>query len=142
MIRIEARILHRSVFIPEEKIICEIVFTNMAKKDHVTAAKQLSHQRHSSDTRVLAPERWSKNMIMDAKVSNDQSVTVAYASAQLYCQCNLNERKYRMPLNAISNKNERSTRHTSFSPDQGNVLSSCFKFLEEPSNQSQNLIAF
>ena len=126
MIEVKANILHRSVFIPEEKVVCEIKFTNKSRKDHASAIQQLAHQRHSSDTRIIAPGSWNKGISMNAKVSNDQSLSVAYASAQIYCQCSLNQRKYRIPPNFTTTKLDQSSKHTSFSSDQGIVsLSEC-----------------
>ena len=119
MMEVKATILHRSVFIPEEKLVCEIKFTNKSQKDHASAVKQLSHQRHSSDTRVIAPGSWNKSISMNAKINNDQSMSIAYASAQIYCQCNLNQRKFWVPPNFASNKFDQSSKHTSFSSDQG-----------------------
>ena len=119
MIEVKATILHRSVFIPEEKLVCEIKFTNTSQKDHASAIKQLSHQRHSSDTRVIAPSSWNKDISMNAKINNNPSATIAYASAQIYCQCNLNQRKFRIPPNFVSNKFDQSSKHTSFLSDQG-----------------------
>ena len=125
MIEVKATILHRSVFIPEEKLVCEIKFTNKSQKDHASAIKQLSHQRHSSDTRVIAPGSWNKDISMNAKINNNPSTSIAYASAQIYCQCNLNQRKFRIPPNFSSNKFDKSSKHTSFSSDQGECFYLC-----------------
>jgi len=118
MVEIRACILHRSVFIPEETVVCDITVANQNVKSLANAMKQKSHQRHSSDTRIIAPNSWTKGMSMNAKLSEDNVVTLAYASAQIYCQCTLNDRRFRLPQNSIS-KADHASKHTSFSPDQG-----------------------
>lgn len=119
MIEICARIIQRSVFITEEEITCEVKITNHGHNKNVNDEVKRRHSRHASDTRVIAPEAWNRGVNMEVK-SKDESVMLALASAQIYCHCDVNERRLRLPVSIHNHsKQDHVKQHTSFSPVMG-----------------------
>ena len=80
MVEIHAEILHRSVFIPEEVIQCQVTVHNRNK------------EKISSDGNANVSCSYLDNL------AKDGSTTVAWASAQISCQCYVNEKKIILPL--------------------------------------------
>ena len=123
MIEVTARILQRCVFIPDEKINCEVIITNrgLDDKKNITEGK---HTRHASDTKLIAPDVWNKNFNTSLK---NESINVAWASAQIYCHCDINERRLKLPK-SLRNHSDQAMQNTSFSPVMGIIF--LFKLLE------------
>lgn len=106
MIEVKARLLRGSVFFAGECIECEIIFTNTA-----SAAVSTSNQ--------------TCNHFSSSECRKEQSETdrLAWASAQIHCQCSVNESRVKLPTRIDRSSNELSTDSnascTSFVPSRG-----------------------
>lgn len=98
MLEVKARILSRSVYIPEETITCEVVVTHKVQTNDGSEEKNTTF--------------WNK---VNQGVPSEESITVAYASAQVYCQCHLNERRLQLPKPLLAHGNNHTSQMTSFS---------------------------
>lgn len=124
MIEIKARILQRAVFISGECLQCELTITNQGrtKRDSLKTDEKYVKSRQSAESVCLyEPESWTQNIPNTSKPKDieDDSVTLAWASAQIYCHCNINERKLHLPVNLHNHKQDHITKFTSFSPVMG-----------------------
>ena len=78
MIEVKARLLRGSVFFAGECIECEIIFTNTAREE--TCSPTCNHASNSECTKEKCePDR------------------LAWASAQIHCQCTVNEARVNLP---------------------------------------------
>ena len=110
-LNIEARLLQRSVFFTGETLHCEVSVTYLDPRE--------KHQsnKFSEDSRTTG--RLEQNHVAtDANKANEE-IIVAWASAQIYCQCHINESR------VISMNNIKGQSHlpadmvTSFVPTRG-----------------------
>ena len=108
MIEVKARLLRGSVFFAGECIECEIIFTNVADGKKGTCNQPCNH---------------SNNECLNQSYETDR---LAWASAQIHCQCTVNESRVILPatnsrmdrtLNQISADSNASC--TSFVPSRG-----------------------
>ena len=112
MVEIEVRLLRGSVYFAGEPIRCEITFTNTSKRGATNS--QESRMNH------LKPSQFSRKKVMGIE-------TIAWASAQIHCQCTINDSRIQMPekveksLQDSVQKNEDGT--TCFMPSKGSCLS-------------------
>ncbi|XP_065639842.1 RAB6A-GEF complex partner protein 2 isoform X1 [Hydra vulgaris] len=90
MLEVKARLLHRAVFIPEEPINCELIITNVDKSCQVS-------ENNFSTSLLNSLESFGKSKQNDFK-SNDHCATIAWGSAQIYCQCDINDKKVKIPV--------------------------------------------
>lgn len=104
MVEIEVRLLRGSVYFVGEAIRCQITFTNTAKRGlSVGQETRLNH---------IKPAQYSRNKVMGIE-------TVAWASAQIHCQCTVNDYRIKMP------ENSNQKRLQEFGP-KGEDASTCF----------------
>ena len=96
---ISARILSRSVYIPEETVQCEIILNYRGD--------QVKQNESGGISSWITP------------TNTDQSIEIAYASVQIYCQCIMSERKLRYPQPRIQRLVESAPEKTTFSPCAG-----------------------
>ena len=108
MVEIEVRLLRGSVYFSGETIRCQITFTNTAKRGVTNG--------HESRTNHAKPSQFSRRKVMGIE-------TIAWASAQIHCQCTVNDSRVQMPENDPKSlqksvpKTEQAT--TSFMPSKG-----------------------
>ncbi|XP_065670990.1 RAB6A-GEF complex partner protein 2 isoform X1 [Hydra vulgaris] len=107
MLEVKARLLHRAVFIPEEPINCELIITNVDKSCQVS-----ENNSYFSTSLLNSLETFGKSKQNDFK-SNDHCATIAWGSAQIYCQCDINDKKVKIPV--LFQKNFKNSQ-TSFKP--------------------------
>jgi hypothetical protein len=116
MIEVKARILQRPVFITGESVECEISITNNGKKK-----KKVSGAGRSCDDDMPdVPDAVTRSLSNEC--DEEENVTLAWASAQVYCHCLLNERHMKLPTNMKNYYNRQSSGSkfgTSFSPVMG-----------------------
>ena len=118
MIEVKAKIFQRSVFIAGECLECELMITNHGRTKKADENK-FTNNRRNSESCTYDPETWSRTNDVN-KIVKDESVTLAWASAQVYCHCNINERQLKLPVNLQNRiKQEHITKFTSFSPVMG-----------------------
>lgn len=80
MIEVKARLLRGSVFFAGECIECEIIFTNTASIKESNCSETSNHAL--------------KNECMKENSGTDR---LAWASAQIHCQCTVNESRVKLP---------------------------------------------
>ena len=102
MIEVRARLLRGAVFMSGETIQCEVTFTDLNNTD-------TSNCRTCSNTRESLKE-----------CKGDVEV-LAWASAQVHCQCFINESRVMFP-NSTSDRTLHSTSSTSFLATRGLYL--------------------
>ena len=108
MVEIEVRLLRGSVYFAGESIRCQISFTNTAKRGSTSGQE--------TRTNHLKPSQYGRKKVMGIE-------TIAWASAQIHCQCTINETRVKMPENEQKSlqesvpKTEDAT--TSFMPSKG-----------------------
>lgn len=108
MVEIEVRLLRGSVYLAGETIPCQITFTNTAKRGATSGQE--------SRTNHVKPSQFSRKKVMGIE-------TIAWASAQIHCQCTINDSRVTIPehdqkgLHESVNKNEDAT--TCFMPSKG-----------------------
>ena len=108
MIEVKARILHRPIFITGETVECEITITNNGR-----TKKKSSRDNSTTDADVVSRS-------LSNECDDEENVTLAWASAQVYCHCLMNERHMRLPANMKNYYNRHGgSRFTSFSPVMG-----------------------
>lgn len=98
MIEVKARLLRGAVFMSGETIQCEVTFTNLNNTD-------TSNCRACSDTRE------------NLKDSRSNAETLAWASAQIHCQCSINESRVVFPNSSDRMRHSQSS--TSFVATRG-----------------------
>lgn len=128
MIEIKGRILQRSVFIPGETVQCELVITNHGSSANNNVVDFLRERRHlnnnkrpMSDGLLYEQHVFSRTKSKEGNKKVDESVTLAWASAQVYCNCTINERHLKLPasFHNLSRKSSHTSGYTSFSPVMG-----------------------
>lgn len=106
MIEVKARLLRGSVFFAGECIECEIIFTNTANVGEKTGSETCNHALNSECTME--------------KCETDR---LAWASAQIHCQCTVNESRVKLPSRTDRMSDQFSTNLnascTSFVPSRG-----------------------
>lgn len=108
MVEIEVRLLRGSVYFAGETIRCQITFTNTSKRG--TTSGQDSRTNH------VFPSHFSRRKVMGIE-------KIAWASAQIHCQCTINDTRVQMPetaqkrLQESVEKSEDAT--TCFMPSKG-----------------------
>jgi len=119
MIEVKARILQRAVFITGECLHCEVIIINHGRK------RDQRDTNLSSDNPLIQihkPDIYSRTLSSDCdrKDDHDETVTLAWASAQVYCHCNINERLMKLPSDILYNSRQaHGSQFTSFSPVMG-----------------------
>ncbi|XP_028407114.1 RAB6A-GEF complex partner protein 2-like [Dendronephthya gigantea] len=109
MVEIEVRLLRGSVYFAGEPIRCQITFTNTAKRAATTSSQD-------SRTNHVKSSQFSRRKVIGIE-------TIAWASAQIHCQCTINDTRVQMPdierniLQDLVPKDEAAT--TSFMPSKG-----------------------
>lgn len=108
MIEVKARLLRGSVFFAGECIECEIIFTNVADGRKETCSQPCNHTNSDCSNQSYEMDR------------------LAWASAQIHCQCTVNEARVKIwPSNSRTDRtqNQISTGSnascTSFVPSRG-----------------------
>ena len=108
MIEVKARLLRGSVFFAGECIECEITFTNVADGKKESCSQTYNHTNDECSNQSYEMDR------------------LAWASAQIHCQCTVNESRVKIPasnsrmdrtpnqISAVSNAS-----CTSFVPSRG-----------------------
>ena len=108
MIEVKARLLRGSVFFAGECIDCEIIFTNVAGGRKETCSQPCNHTNSDCSNQSYEMDR------------------LAWASAQIHCQCTVNEARVKIwssnsrtdrTQNQISTGSKASC--TSFVPSRG-----------------------
>ena len=106
MIEVKARLLRGSVFFAGECIECEIIFKNTASVGKEACNPACSHALNSERTK----EKCEKDRL-------------AWASAQIHCQCSVNESRVKLPSRIDRTSDQLSTDSnagcTSFIPSRG-----------------------
>jgi hypothetical protein len=108
MVEIEVRLLRGSVYFAGETIRCQITFTNTAKRGGTSGQESRTNHVKSS--------QFSRKKVLGIE-------TIAWASAQIHCQCTVNDSRVTMPENdktpfqEVVPKTEQAT--TSFIPSKG-----------------------
>ena len=127
MVEIEVRLLRGSVYFAGEPIRCQITFTNTLKRSALSGGEPRTNHvisSHFTRRKVLGIE------------------TIAWASAQIHCQCTINDSRVRLPeadrksLQDTVDGSEDAT--TSFMPSKGQYFNSklCFFSLTFPEGAS------
>lgn len=115
MIEVKARLLRGCVYFAGETIECEIVFTCVEKTQGRTNNAACNHVDTETIERTCQVER------------------LAWASAQIHCQCTANESRVIIPkrLSQIPGQlsPETATSSTSFVPSRGEFVSSFVSLL-------------
>lgn len=107
MIEVKARLLRGSVFFAGECIECEIIFTNVADGKKETCSQTYNHTNSDCSNQGYEMDR------------------LAWASAQIHCQCTVNESRVKITSNSKTDRtqNQISTDSnascTSFVPSRG-----------------------
>ena len=112
-LNIEARLLQRSVFFTGETLHCEVSVT------YLDPRKSKHHQsnKFSEDSRTKG--HLEQNHV-DANFDNsNEEMTVAWASAQIYCQCHINESQVKSMNNIKGQSHLPADMVTSFVPTRG-----------------------
>lgn len=113
-LNIEARLLQRSVFFTGETLHCEVSVT------YLDPRKKQQSNKVSDDSRTKG--HLEQNHVDTNVNKSDEEITVAWASAQIYCQCHINESR------VISMNNIKGQSHlpadmvTSFVPTRGKFI--------------------
>ena len=108
MVEIEVRLLRGSVYFAGEPIRCQITFTNTAKRGATNG--------QDSRTNHVKSSKFSRRKVIGIE-------TIAWASAQIHCQCTINDTRVQMPeieknvLQDLVPKDEAAT--TCFMPSKG-----------------------
>lgn len=106
MIEVKARLLRGSVFFAGECIECEIIFTNTASERKESCNQTCNHAVDSQCTK-----------------DNCETDRLAWASAQIHCQCTVNESRVKLPSRTDRMSDQISTDSnascTSFVPSRG-----------------------
>ena len=108
MLEVKARLLHRAVFIPEEPINCELTITNVDPKSKTSLELKLANNAQ-------------RKLLQASSKSNELSKTIAWGSAQIYCQCDINDRKVKVPV-SLQKQLKHIISQTSFKPVLGNKI--------------------
>jgi len=104
-VAIQAKILHRSVFFSGETVQCQILFTYLDPvNNHGTRDDKLSIEHNHIDS--------------GSPQSIPEDITVAWASAQIYCQCHIDESRVNS-VNNIKGQHQFPGNVTSFIPTSG-----------------------
>lgn len=109
MVEIEVRLLRGCVYFAGEPIRCQITFTNTAKRS-------VSNSGVESRTNHAFSSHFNRRKVMGIE-------TIAWASAQIHCQCTINDSRVQIPegarksLQETVEKSEDGT--TSFMPSKG-----------------------
>ena len=93
MIEVKARLLRGSVFFAGECIECEIIFTNTASVAANTCNQTCNHSSSS-----------------EYRKEENETDRLAWASAQIHCQCSVNESRVKLPSRIDRTSNQLSTR--------------------------------
>ena len=108
MVEIEVRLLRGSVYFAGETIRCQITFTNTSKRGAISGQETRTNHIKSS--------QFGRKKVLGIE-------TIAWASAQIHCQCTINDSRITIPENDKKNlqevvpKTEQAT--TSFIPSKG-----------------------
>lgn len=108
-INVEAKLLHRSVFFTGETVHCQVSFT------YVDPSEISNLKSADPVTRVLE----HNHVDLNATNSTLDDLTIAWASAQIYCQCHINESRVVSINNIKEHNNLPADVMTSFIPTRG-----------------------
>ena len=109
-VKIEARLIHRSVFFTGETVHCQVAFTYVDQSEMQGNSENIDHV-----TRTFEHNHVGSNSIK----SMQEDVTIAWASAQIYCQCHINESRVVSTNNIKGQHNLPADVVTSFIPTRG-----------------------
>lgn len=121
-LKAEAKLLHRSVFFTGETVHCQVSFTHVGPSDEGSSL--------TAESKAWMFDNHKANSGLNSAV---EDLTIAWASAQIYCQCHLNESRV-VSMNNVQEKHSfPADMTTSFIPTRGKVSlhSNCESFSKQ-----------